>query len=346
MDAVNARWRGFAPVALLSLLAFAGCTDTPPSNRAATSPTPTASAPTLNPTPTAPPHPVSLQALMQTSFNGRDLRVGRVLARESSYTRYFVTYRSGDLRISGIMNVPAGDGPFPVLILNHGYIDPDIYVNGQGLRREQDYLARRGFVVLHTDYRGHASSDDDPNADLRLRLGYAEDVINAILAVKGSSLPYLDGDRVGLLGRSMGGGVTYNAAVARPDLIDAIVVFAPVSSNAVDNFERWIDGPAERRELARRIIAAYGSPQDNPTFWANISAINFFDRIAVPVIIHHGTADESVPYDWSERTVTALEAAGKDVTFYTYPGEHHAFGPQWPESMVRTVSFFRRYLRA
>jgi hypothetical protein len=28
------------------------------------------------------------------------------------------------------------------VILNHGYIDPAIYTNGRGLKREQDYLAR------------------------------------------------------------------------------------------------------------------------------------------------------------------------------------------------------------
>jgi dipeptidyl aminopeptidase/acylaminoacyl peptidase len=67
--------------------------------------------------------------------------------------------------------------------------------------REQDYLARRGYVVLHTDYRNHAASDDDPKADMQLRLGYTEDVINAVLAIKKSPLPYLDKERVGLLGR-------------------------------------------------------------------------------------------------------------------------------------------------
>ena len=51
---------------------------------------------------------------------------------------------------------PTGKGPFPAVVLNHGYIEPSIYVTGQGLAREQDYLARAGFVVLHTDYRGHA----------------------------------------------------------------------------------------------------------------------------------------------------------------------------------------------
>lgn len=306
---------------------------------------------TASPTPTAtptpePPHPVSLQALMVKRYDGRQLRVGRILARTSDYTRHFVTYKSGKLTISGIMNVPDGKGPFPVLILNHGYIDPAIYTNGRGLAREQDYLARKGYVVLHTDYRSHAQSDDDPTAELKLRLGYTEDVINAVLAVKESRLPYLDAERIGLLGRSMGGGVTLNALVVKPGLVDAAVLFAPVSSNTVDNFDRWIRRNPDRDRLSDRIIEEYGSPERNPQFWRDVSPVTFFDRITEPILIHHGTDDESCPIRWSRRTQAALEKAGKDSTLYVYKGEHHAFMPQWPLSMRRTVAFFDRELKA
>ena len=53
------------------------------------------------------------------------------------------------------------------MVLNHGYIEPSVYVTGQGLMREQDYLARAGFVVLHTDYRGYADSDPPPTGSAR-----------------------------------------------------------------------------------------------------------------------------------------------------------------------------------
>jgi dipeptidyl aminopeptidase/acylaminoacyl peptidase len=256
-----------------------------------------------------------------------------------------VTYRSASLRISGILNVPRGTGPFPVLVLGHGFIDPAVYVNGQGLLREQDYLARHGYAVLHTDYRGHAASDDDPQAEVQLRLGYTEDVINAVLAVRRSDLPALDRDRVGLLGRSMGGGVMLNVLSVQPGLVDAAVVFAPVSSDTVDNFDRWIRGDPSRDSLASRIIAKHGSPERNPSFWRNVSPRTFFDRITEPVLIHHGTNDESCPIRWSRTTLRALQAAGIDARMFTYPGEHHAFGPQWPTSMRRTVAFFDRQLR-
>jgi dipeptidyl aminopeptidase/acylaminoacyl peptidase len=279
---------------------------------------------------------------MAKEYDGRRLRLGRVLARTSEYTRRAVTYRSGGLRISGIMNVPEGRGPFPVLVLLHGYIDPDVYVTGQGLMREQDYLARAGYVVLHTDYRNHAGSDDDPAAEGRLRLGYTEDVVNAVLAVKRSGLPFLDGERVGLLGRSMGGGVTYNTLVAQPGLVDAAVVFAPVSSRTADNFNRWIRN--DRDELAAQIIDRYGAPEDDPAFWRAASPRPYFDRITEPLLIHHGTADESCPIRWTRETYAALQREGKKARLFVYEGEAHAFGPQWPLSMRRTVRFLDRHL--
>jgi len=42
-----------------------------------------------------------------------------------------------------------------------------------------------------------------------------------------------------------------------------------------------------------RIVAAYGSPEDNPTFWRNVSPVTFFDRVTEPILVHQGTADES-----------------------------------------------------
>ena len=345
---------------LLGALAVSGCTSggeasapaaTSPGG-AATTATPSGPAsPTASTTTAAPevpevPHEVSLQALVAKRYDGRGLRVGRVLASTSAYTRHFVTYTSGKLTISGILNVPDGDGPFPVLVLAHGYIDPAIYTNGRGMMREQEYLARRGYVVLHVDYRNHAQSDDDPTADRQLRLGYTEDVINAVLAIKKSPLPYLDGERVGLVGRSLGGGVLYNALVAQPGLVDAAVAFAPVSSDTVDNFDKWIRGDGDRRDLSRRIISAYGSPEDNPEFWRNASPRPFFDRVTEPVLIHHGTADDTCPIRWSRATLAALQEAGADARLVTYDREQHAFGPQWPLSMRRTVAFFKEHLRA
>lgn len=303
-----------------------------------------APSPSPSPTPT-PPHPVSLPALMQQRYDGGDLRLGEVLDAGGGYTRYAVTYRSAGLTISGILNLPDGAGPFPVLVLAHGYIDPEIYTTGRGLRREQDYLARQGYAVLHTDYRNHAGSDDDPANEARLRLGYTEDVVNAVVAVKAAThLPQLDGERVGLLGRSMGGGVTLNALVVQPGMVDAAVIYASVSSNAVQNFDTWTRGQPGAEDLTNQIVDAYGAPETNPRFWRDVSPVTFFDRVTEPVLIHHGTADETCPPQWAHDTDAALRAAGKDVTLRLYEGEPHAFEAGWQLSIERTAAFFAEHL--
>jgi dipeptidyl aminopeptidase/acylaminoacyl peptidase len=345
-----------AAAAALALL-VAGCTSSSdeassaaPSSSGSTgapsSPAPSSAPATPSATPVVPPAAsrVSIPGLVERDYDGRALRLGRVLARTSDYVRHAATYRSDGLRISGVMNIPRGDGPFPVLVLLHGYIDPVSYVTGQGLMREQDYLARAGYAVLHIDYRNHAGSDDDPTAERGLRLGYTADTINAVLAVKRSGIARLDGDRVGLLGRSMGGGVTYNALVARPGLVKAAVVFAPVSSRTADNFNRWIRD--DRPELAAQITRRHGTPQGNPRFWREVSPRPYFDRVTEPVLIHHGTSDDSCPIRWTRASYAALRGAGADARLFVYDGEEHAFGPQWPSSMRRTVRFLDRAMAA
>jgi len=296
---------------------------------------------------------ISLEAMMKKEFDGRDLRRVKVLDDNQYYTRYYITYKSGKYKISGIMNVPKGKGSFPVLILNHGYIDTRYYTTGRGLKREQDYLAKKGYVVIHPDYRNHAGSDKDPQNNLNMRAGYLEDVINAVYAVRASSYDFVDKDNIGMLGHSLGGGICLGIMVAKPELVKAHVLFAPISADYRDNFERWI--AKGRPKLAEAIVQKfgppenlrerYGSPQANPEFWDSISPVNYFDRVKVPVQVHHGTSDKSVPIEWSYELVENLRKHGKDVTFYTYPGEPHEFINAWYTVMNRTVNFFDKNLK-
>src|SRR5262249_23016295 len=161
-------------------------------------------------------------------------RLGAVRERTPAYTSYDVTYRSRSTTpsgeesytISGVIDVPRGRGPFPAVVLAHGYIDPAIYVRGQGMTRERGYLAGPGYIALQGDYRTHAESDDAPLYQVRMRLGYTADVINAVKALRRSRDVPVDDDRVALFGRSMGGGVILKALVAEPGLVQAAAPWA------------------------------------------------------------------------------------------------------------------------
>ncbi len=287
-------------------------------------------------------HRVSLPALMRERPDGGRPRITATELETDAYTRHQVVYRSGDLTVSGVMLRPRGPGPFPAIVLNHGYIDPSYYVTGQGLAREQDALARAGFVVLHTDYRGHAASDDVPDLDRETRLGYARDAINAVDALR--TLPYVDDDRLAMLGRSMGGGVTMNALVAQPGLVDAAVIYASVSSSFLENVEHFTR--PNRPEAEQALYDRFGTPRAAPRFYRDLSARTYFDRITEPVLAHHGEVDATCPPRWATTTQRLLRRAGVDSRLHRYPGEDHAFYVRWQQSMDRTIAFLRAEFRA
>jgi dipeptidyl aminopeptidase/acylaminoacyl peptidase len=283
----------------------------------------------------------SLPSAIAQSYDGRDLALGRVLARTGAYTKYAATYRGSGLKLTGVMVLPNGDGPFPVIVLAHGYIDPRIYTTGRGFLREQDALARSGYAAFHVDYRNHAGSDRDRNNDINFRLGYSADVINAGLAVRNSKIKKLDGSRIGVMGRSMGGTVALNAMIIEPDLFGAGVLYSSVSADVVDNFNTWQRRNASLREA---IFSRHGRPKDRPETWAAASAINYVSRVAEPVLIFHGERDSTCPIAWSRATHRALLRAGVDATLITYPGEGHTFAARWRDSIRESIRFFNRNL--
>ncbi|MEY2635350.1 MAG: hypothetical protein RIS75_1290 [Actinomycetota bacterium] len=138
------------------------------------------------------PNQLSLSALAQKSVVGNNFRVIKKVASNKEYATFSIRYKSGDFTISGLMSVPHGPGPYPAVVIGHGYADVNVYKSGDGFTKERDYLARAGFLVLHTDYRNHAHSDDDPNNVTNLRLDYTEDVIAAVQALKNSDITRVD----------------------------------------------------------------------------------------------------------------------------------------------------------
>ena len=283
---------------------------------------------------------LSLPALMRQPPSGGRPRILRTEYETDAYTRYDVSYRSDRLTVSGVLIRPKGKGPFPGIVLNHGYIEPSIYVTGQGLAREQDALARAGFVVLHTDYRGHAASDPVEPVDRETRLGYTRDAVNAVEALK--KLPYVDDERLAMLGRSMGGGVTMNALVTQPGLVDAAVVYASVSSRFLDNLDHFTRD--SRPEVVDDVFEQFGTPQEAPRFYRELSPRTYFDRITEPVLAHHGTADGTCPPPWARTTQRLMDEAGVDSRLSWWQGEDHAFYARWQDSMDETIRFLRRHL--
>ena len=99
-----------------------------PTVPASARPTTTTSSPAPE---TTAPNPVSIQALIDQTYDGSGLKLGAERGSTSAYRQYYATYRGSGLTISGRINIPRGDGPFPAVVLAHGYVDPREYTNGQ-----------------------------------------------------------------------------------------------------------------------------------------------------------------------------------------------------------------------
>ncbi|MDQ7030719.1 MAG: alpha/beta fold hydrolase [Ardenticatenia bacterium] len=294
-----------------------------------------------SPTPTPSPlAPYTIEGLRSREYPGGTIEIRSILARTATYTRYYIAYPSDGLTITGVMHVPTkGDGPFPVIILNHGYIPPSRYWSGADTNRAAEYLVQHGYLTIAPDFRGWGGSDPGPNY---FRTGLVIDVLNLISSLP--SLPQADPERVGMWGHSMGGGITTKAIVVDPR-IRAAVLYAPVSANDREVIERWGGGP-HPPDVSRDLWRAYKRAQDEPTFLRLTSPIYYMDLVTAPVQIHQGTADRVTPPAWAEAIRNALIAADKYVEYYTYEGQGHAFqGQAWLTFLERTRRFFDRFVK-
>lgn len=311
--------------------------------------------PTLTPTETATPtptfHPMSIQAMRQTPYPGSQIVLEQELDRGVNYRRYYAFYLSEGLRIYALLTVPDGEPPpggWPAIVFNHGYIPPNVYRTTERYVAYVDTLARNGYIVFRIDYRGHDRSEGiatgaygDP--------GYTVDVLNAVSAIK--NFPQANPERIGMWGHSMGGYLTLRAMVISPD-IKAGVIWAGVVASYPDLLTRWRRGsgptptpPATARGWRAAWLDRYGSPDTNPEFWNSISANNYLGDLSGPIQLHHGTADESVPLEFSQILSGQLQAAGKTVELYEYPGDNHNISNYFSQAMIYTVDFFDRYLK-
>jgi dipeptidyl aminopeptidase/acylaminoacyl peptidase len=311
-------------------------TQTPSHTASATSTT--TPQPTLTPTP-EPYWDYGIKYLRTRTYGGGEIEITETLGQNSAFTRHYFRYDSDGLSIFGFANVPHGEGPFPVIIALHGYIDPEIYHTLDYTTHYADALASVGYLVLHPNLRSYPPSDEDDNL---FRVGMAIDVLNLIALVKEYSgesglLQTADSTRIGLWGHSMGGGVITRVLTVSQD-VDAAVLYAAMTGDEQKNFEaihRWSD--------YKRVLEELSVPTD---VLQHISPMYFFENITAPVSIHHGLEDKLVPVQWSMQTCEYLKALGKEVECHYYEDMLHTFyGPGDKEFIQYTIQFFDRYLR-
>lgn len=320
-------------------------------------PTPTVTVAQALPTPTATPtneplHPLTIESMRQQSHPGSEITIEETLESGSNYDRYIASYLSEGLKIYALLTVPTGEKPsegWPVIVFNHGYIPPGQYRTTERYVDYVDALARNGYIVFKSDYRGHGDSEGEATGGYGSP-AYTIDVLNAVASLK--KYPEADPNRIGMWGHSMGGSITLRAMVTTDD-IKAGVIWAGVLGSYPDLLERWrlpnhrhpefaSNSPRRWRE---ELVEANGSPEENPEFWASISASSYVADISGPIQLHHATADTHVPVEFSESLYNQLQTAGQIVEYYAYENDDHNISNNFTAAMNRSIAFFDSYLK-
>ena len=326
----------------------------PPAQVIIISPTLSPSA-TLTPTPapsaTPEPFPMSIAAMRQGSYPGSDIVTVNELAAGSNYRRYYVYYLSQGLKIYALLTIPTGKMPaggWPGLVFNHGYIPPAQYRTTERYIAYVDRLAASGYVVFRIDYRGHDRSEGgargaygDP--------GYEIDVLNAVASLK--LFGQVNPEKIGMWGHSMGGYLTLRAMVISKD-IKAGVIWSGVVASYPDLLYKWHPNPSsaptpapDARRWGPDWVNEFGSPQENPAFWASVSANSYLADLSGPLQLHYGTGDTEVPPEFTIDLADQVRAAGGTVELYSYPDDNHNISNYFKRAMDRTIAFFDRYLK-
>lgn len=283
------------------------------------------------------PHPMSIEGLRSRDFSAGSVNLLNQVEASEGLEAWDFSYQSEGLEIFGLIEKPAGEAPeegWPVIILAHGYIPPDAYSTIDNYRLVTRYYASGGFIVIKPDYRGHGRSEGAGGGPTRT-IDYSIDVLNLIAGIK--DIPDADSSNVFLYGHSMGGEIGLRILTVN-DSLKGASLWAAVTERFPENTLYFV-----RKRSAEEAagLQAQIDEQFTPEEYASLTPNNYLESIGVPMLVHHGTEDESVPYEWSVPFKERLDNAGVAYTFYEYPGENHNISRSFYKVMDIDMAFFR-----
>ena len=202
---------------------------------------------------------------------------------------------------------PEGNGPFPAVVLMHGCSGTERNTSHQtvwrGLNGHAALLNDYGYVTLIVDSFGPRRITDGCQTGGKY---YPLQVSDAHAAFDHlASLPFVDGERIGFVGLSLGGGTALRLALG----------------SSVDSRTR------EGRGSYAALVAYYPWCE---AAWAY--------ALRSPVMILIGAEDDWTPASRCTALHTLTEIAAPDVELEVYPDAHHSFdlpmrGPFYVEGM-------------
>ena len=189
-------------------------------------------------------------------------------------------------------------------------------------------LAEAGYLVVSFDNRGTPA----PKGASWRKIVYgtvgdlsSKDQAAAMRALA-AQRSYIDADRVGIWGWSGGGSNTLNAMFRFPDVFRAGVSVAPVPD------QKLYDTIYQERYM--------GVPQENVEGYRLGSPINFAEGLKGNLLIVHGSGDDNVHYQGTERLINRLIELGKPFDTMVYPNRTHSIseGPGTTPHVYRLIA--------
>jgi dipeptidyl aminopeptidase/acylaminoacyl peptidase len=206
----------------------------------------------------------------------------------------------------------------PAIVLVHG--GPGGQTT-RGYSAMVQYLVNHGYVVLGINNRGSSgygrtffASDDQKHG--------REPLWDCVDAKKYfASLPYVDGNRVGIVGGSYGGYMVLAALAYQPDVFDVGVDIFGVSNwlRTLESIPAWW----EAQRLA--LYAEIGDPVKQKEMLREISPVFHGEKIRKPLMVLQGANDPRVLKAESDDIVAAVKKNGVPVEYIVFPDEGHGF---------------------
>ena len=257
--------------------------------------------------------------------------------------RFFEIDGPGGAKLPARMLVPPGVDPespdeatpVPAIMYHYGGPGSQVVTDSWGSRGRglwHKMMAQRGYAVLSVDNRASTFFGKPGEDRVHRRFGPENLAAQKAGAAYLSSLPWVDGSRIGLWGWSGGGTHTLYSLTASPGTWRAGVAGAPVTDwRYYDSIwtERYLDHPEDNQE---------GYDASSPVTYAT----DLEDRL----LIVHGQADDNVHPQSTHAYVDRLIEAGIPFEMALYPGQKHGFrGAAARHFYQRMTEFFERTLR-
>ena len=230
----------------------------------------------------------------------------------------FFTIDVGDgVILDGYMLKPSTFDPtkkYPVI--SHVYGEPASQTvmdqwGGSGMLFHRA-LAEAGYIVLSVDNRGTPAPKGA--AWRKVIYGAVGDLASkeqaAAMRALAARYPFIDVTRVGVWGWSGGGTNTLNAMFRFGDIYKVGVSVAPVPD------QKLYDTIYQERYM--------GLPSTNAEGYKLGSAMNFADGLKGKLLIVHGSGDDNVHYQGTERLFNKLIELGKPFDVMVYPNRTHS----------------------